>query len=105
MKTETKSKKFTFKTERPTGKYKSFFDTYILIKLDGKIVGFFSGGESKTIGFHVVKDDILEDNNPNCVWMNKFIKKPSTDIQEVKEFLNNHFQEIINKFNLYKLED
>ena len=49
-------KKFTFKTERPTGRYRSFFPTSITIKLTGKDVGTIY--ETGKIGFHIKKKDL-----------------------------------------------
>lgn len=51
-------KKFTFKTERPTGRYRSFFPTSITIKLAGKDVGTIY--ETGKIGFHIKKKDLNE---------------------------------------------
>jgi hypothetical protein len=105
MKTITKAKKFTFKVNRPTGKYKSFSNTYVEIKLDGCVVGSFSESainNSSVIAFHVIKEDILEDGNPNCIWKSRFIKNPNNKIKDTQKFLNENFHIIIEKFNLYK---
>lgn len=59
-------KNFTFKTIKPTGKWCSFYNNEIIIKLDKKECGNIQDTKPHTIRFMVTKSDILEDVNKNC---------------------------------------
>ncbi len=93
--------KFTFKTENPAGKYKSFFNKTHFIKLNKISVGLI---EDKTykIRLQVIKKDINEDRNLNCSWRWITLKRENKSLQEAKDFLNKYFIEITTKYNLYK---
>jgi len=64
--------KFTFKTERPTGRYRSFYSSNHIIKLKKIPVGMIypSGLDSPPFSIHlqVIKKDLMEDGNKNCEW-------------------------------------
>lgn len=62
--------RLSFKKMAKEGRYRSFQKDYTEIKADGKYCGFISevGHEQYRVGFKILKKDILEDNNPNCVW-------------------------------------
>lgn len=92
--------KFTFKTGKPTGRYRSFFTTNTDIKIKGKIVGLILG-ENFTIGFMKIKEDIMEDGNKNCPWKWVYLKKKSSSLEEAKEWLNSVSDNIVAKYNLY----
>lgn len=94
-------KNFTFKTNKPTGAYKSFFSATHNIKLNGLVVGELIDGEEVKIRFRTVKADINEDKNPNCVWKWVTLKKKFASLHEAKAFIkenNNALQEAINLF-------
>jgi len=95
---------FTFKTIKPTGKWKSFDPSQHDIKLNKKKVGRI---EDKTwdIYFSVIKKDIMEDGNLNCKWKNIKLKKKSSSLQEAKDFVNKYFKEIAENYNLYQHEE
>lgn len=95
--------KFTFKTEKPTGSYKSFFSDYHYIKLKKKEVGTITDKTYK-IRLKVWKADINEDGNPNCKWKWITLKKESKTLQEAKDFLNENIKLITTEKKLY-LED
>lgn len=84
------SKKFTFKHDKPTGSYKSFFTSNIDIKQNGNEVGYMTTERPITVKLKVVKKDITEDGNPNCVWKWMRIKKEFESVDEAKEWLNEH---------------
>jgi len=69
--------KFTFKTEKPTGAYRSFFSENHYIKLNKKQVGAIADRTWK-IRLMVFKDDINEDGNANCQWKWISLKKESS---------------------------
>lgn len=99
--------KFTFKTEKPTGTYSSFFPSNHYIKLNKKIVGQIVGrelGQEWKIKLMIYKDSIHNDNNPNCKWMWITLFKSFSSLQESKQFLNDNFDGIIEKYNLYSVE-
>lgn len=85
--------KFTFKANRPTGKYRSFFATTHDIKLKGEVVGEID--DNLTIRLMILKKDINEDGNPNCKWKWVKLKKKSSTLEEAKEFLNSNIDKII----------
>lgn len=99
-----KQKKFTFKIHKPTGRYRSFYSIRVDIKLDGKRVGSFNDNDFR-IRLQVIKEDIMEDGNPNCVWKNILLKFKANSIKETKVFLNENIEYILKKYKLYKLED
>jgi hypothetical protein len=96
-----KSNKFTFKTTKPTGRYRSFFNPSHDIKLHGKDIGSIVNG-TWDIRLMVVKKDIMEDGNPNCNWTRITLNKKSNSLQEAKDFINGAFDVINKKYNLKK---
>lgn len=92
--------KFTFKTTKPTGRYRSFGHPYHEIKIKRIVVGAIDHKTWK-IRLIVKKEDILEDKNPNCPWKWIVLKKESASLQEAKDFLNKYAEEIMQKWNLY----
>lgn len=95
--------KFTFKTEKPTGKWRSFDTPTHYIKLNGKQVGTISHSPAHIISLSVVKSDINEDGNPNCVFKNIRLKESHSTLEDAKKYLNDNFNDII-KLNLYQLD-
>jgi hypothetical protein len=94
---------FTFKTTKASGSYAAFQSEYHEIKLKKKMVGTISNrGEGYKIHLRVIKEDINENGNPNCVWKNVTLKKTSDTLQEAKDYLNSNFEQIINQFPLYQ---
>jgi len=94
-------KKFTFKTVKPTGRYKSFFQPNIIIKLDKKEVGCIFFEKAFKIRLMVFKKDIMEDGNPNCPWMWITLRKKSETLQEAKDFLNSNIVQILGKYDIF----
>ncbi len=92
--------KFTFKTDRPTGGYKSFFPSHHYVKLKKRTVGMIGDKEPHQIRLMVVKSDINEDGNPNCEWKWIKLKAEFKTIEEAKEFLNVNFISINDKWKL-----
>ena len=82
--------KFTFKTTKAIGKFRSFGSTLINIKLKKKLVGSILTEKPYLVSFMVNKQDIYEDNNPNCVWKWIRLKKEFRSVDEAKEFVNNN---------------
>lgn len=93
--------KFTFKTIKPTGKYKAFFPTSHTIKLGKSVVGEINEEDFK-IRLMVIKDNINEDKNPRCVWKMVTLVKKNSSLQEAKDFLNQNFKAINEKYRLYQ---
>jgi hypothetical protein len=96
--------KFTFKTEKSTGRFRSFYPDLHYIKLKKTEVGSIDDEKPYYIRLKIFKSDINEDNNHNCSWKWIQLKKQSASLQEAKDFLNVNFKEITEKFNLYKSE-
>jgi len=93
--------KFTFKTIKPTGRWKSFEHNINEIKIKGKVVGVIRDEKPYKIRLQVIKKDIMEDNNANCEWKWITLKKESESLQEAKDFLNKYVSEINNKYKIY----
>ena len=98
-------KKFTFKTIKPTGKWKSSLYHVILIKLNKKECGSIDATHPHKIRLMVVKDDINEDGNTNCIWKWITFKSEFKTIEDAKSFLNENFITITSKYNIYLSED
>lgn len=96
--------KFTFKTDKPTGRYSSFFNEHHTIKIGGKNVGSIGHDHPFRIHLMVTKDDINSDGNPNCPWRRVALAKDSETLQAAKDFLNAHIEAIKSKFKLHPIE-
>jgi hypothetical protein len=90
--------KFTFKTEKPTGKWSSFDSPTHYIKLNKRVVGEISSDKPFKISLMVIKRDINEDGNPDCKWKRIYFKKDSETLQEAKDFLNKDADKIISVY-------
>ena len=95
-----KNPKFTFKTERPIGRYRSFYPDSIYIKFKGIRCGRIQERFPYKISFQIIKKDINEDKNPNCPWKWITLKKESQSLQEAKEWLNQNIQQILERYEL-----
>ena len=98
-------KKFTFKTIKPTGKWKSFDEDVILIKLNNKECGSIDATRPHKIRLMVVKDDINEDGSTNCIWKWITFKNDFKTINDAKLFLNKYYIMITSKYNIFLRED
>ena len=94
-------KKFTYKTEKPTGRFKSFDASHHYIKYKKIVVGTIGHNAPHIIKLQIIKDDIEEDGNSNCEWKWVTLKHKSVDIDDAKTFLNAVIDIIFEKFNLY----
>jgi len=92
---------FTFKTEKPTGRYRSFDNDTHNIKLQKVEVGVICSDKPFKIRLQVVKKDIMEDGNKNCPWKWITFKKESETLDEAKKFLNDNFEAITSKFTIF----
>ena len=95
---------FTFKTKKPTGRWRSFERSTHIIKIKGSKVGEINDEHPHKISLIVLKDDILEDGNSNCEWKWITLKKESNSVSEAKEFLINMCQLLKEKYKLYHLK-
>jgi hypothetical protein len=96
----TKKQKFTFKTVKSTGRYRSFYSDHHLIKLKRKEVGNIDADKPYKIRLMVIKKDIMEDKNPNCNWKWITLAKNSETLQEAKDFLNTNVDAILAKYEI-----
>jgi len=98
---------FTFKTEKATGKYRSFYSDDVYIKFRKKVCGEII--ERKTddqkriykIRLQVIKDDKITDDNPNSIWKWITLTKEFDIVDDAKTWLKENKDGIFNKFNLY----
>jgi hypothetical protein len=93
--------KFTFKTERETGKWAFLHPPHYLIKLKGKEVGNIEPTYPYSIRFMIYKDAEHNDNNPNCSWMWVKLNHKSVSLEYAKIFVNDNIKEITSKYKLY----
>ena len=96
--------KFTFKTEKPTGSYRSFYPEHHYVKLKKKTVGMIGDKHPHYIRLKVIKANIMEDGNSNCDWKWITLANQFRTIQEEKIFLNENIKLIMKQLNL-SLED
>ena len=96
--------KFTFKTIKPTGRYRSFYPDQHEIKLKRKTVGSIEDKKHHRISLMVEKEDIYEEGNPNCSWKWIMLSEESESITDAKDFLNKHIKDILKKYKLHKHE-
>ncbi len=96
------AKKFTFKTEKSTGKWRAFYKPSHYIKRNKNEVGMIGAEAPFRIRFMIVKDEKYNDNNPNCSWMWIVLKHESNSLEEAKKFVNDNFEEINKQYNLYE---
>ena len=96
--------KFTFKTEKPTGRYRSFSSEYHIIKMKKYTVGTITDRDWN-IRLMVLKDEINEHGNPNCEWKWITLKKQSASLQEAKDWLNVNFISLNQKYKIVGTED
>lgn len=96
-------KKFTFKTENPTGVFKSFESKIHYIKIKKAIVGTIDDDFPHKIRLMVIKKNIWEDGNSNCEWKRVLLVKKSKSIKEAKDWLNNDIilKSITDRYNLF----
>jgi len=99
---------FTFKTEKATGKYRSFYSDEIYIKFRKKVCGnIVERNTNKWCGivykirFQVIKDDKITDDNPNSIWKWITLTKEFDIVDDAKTWLKENKDGIFNKFNLY----
>ncbi len=96
--------KFTFKTANTTGKYRAFFQPDIYIRINKKVCGMIDTQSPFKIRLMVIKKDLMEDGNPNCIWKWVVLKKQSESIREAKDYLNENIKLIRQQFTLYCFE-
>jgi hypothetical protein len=95
--------KFTFKTEHPTGRYRSFEDDNHIIKFEGKEVGSIEANKPFKINLMIKKDDKHNDSNPNCSWKHIYFKREFETLDSAKEWLNQNIDKILKEVTLHKL--
>jgi hypothetical protein len=106
-----KVKNFIFKKVRPSGKWSSFeAQNNYDIKYDGKIVGDISEqrsiGTTKlndgkfTVGFMIIKKDIMEDGNPNCVWRWARMKPKFDTPEDAQKWILENQERILSSYKL-----
>lgn len=75
------------------------------IKINGKKVGTIHPSswckEHYTITFMVVKANIMEDDNPNCIWKNITLNAKFSNLEDAQKFVTENINLIINKYTLY----
>jgi hypothetical protein len=98
--TTKKKIKFTFKTHKETGSYAWLHKPYHKFLLNKNEVGSIEPDKPHKIKLMVMKKDIQEDNNPNCLWRWITLKRESESLQEAKDFLNENIDAILTKYTI-----
>ena len=98
--TTKKKIKFTFKTHKETGSYAWLHKPYHKVLLNKNEVGSIEPDKPHKIKLMVMKKDIQEDNNPNCLWRWITLKRESESLQEAKDFLNENIDAILTKYTI-----
>ena len=86
-------KKFTFKTEKPTGRYSSFYDPTHHIKLNGKECGYIT---AKTFKIKLMVD---VPNYETWKWIT--LAKKFDSLDEAKKWLNDNHEKIQTQFKIH----
>jgi hypothetical protein len=84
--------KFTFKTEKPTGRYRSFAPKTHYVKLKRKQVGGISDNYPYRIWLSIKKEVTKEFPAP---FRNVYLKKQFASVEEAKEYLNENISRIL----------
>lgn len=98
MSKKPKIQKFTFKTVKEMGRYRSFYPDQHHIKLNKIDVGYIDDGIGHKIRLKVWGSP---EDNPNSNWRWVKLAKEFNTVSEAKEFLNTNFDLINEKFKLY----
>ncbi len=80
-----------FKTNRPTGKYRSFSATTVDIVEHGKKCGWIQGGlraDATQVWLHV------KDENEKCGWKNRCLINHHNSIAEAKQWVKTFWKDI-----------
>ena len=97
-------KNFTFKTNKPAGRYRSFFQDEHVIKHNKHDIGIIVCSEYNQppfqIKLRIMKTAEITDNNPNCPWKWITFKNKFTTFDEAKEWLKKNHDGIIEKYIL-----
>lgn len=86
-------------------------DPDIKIKINGKVCGYISHPSwrsqdgSVRIRLSIIKENIMEDGNANCIWKWITLKYIPESDEQAKQFLKENVDNIVNKYNLYYFED
>jgi len=92
---------FTFKTDKPTGPYRSFYDPTHTIKIKKVEVGSIHHQPPHRVRLMVTKTSPNEDENPNCHWKWITLRKEFASVEEAKDFLRKHFHAIMGQYNIW----
>jgi len=92
-----KKLKLTFKTEKPTIKWKHPFHH---IKLNRIEVGSIDDEFPHYIRLKVIKENLYEDGNPNCIWKWITLQHNSTSVENAKQFMIDNLKPITEKYDI-----
>lgn len=93
---------FTFKTEHPTGRYRSFDQPTHHVKITGVEVGYIEPEHPHKIHFQVRKTDIANSGNPNCPWKWVHYKKEFSSVEEAKAWIKENTEKIHQEIDIWK---
>jgi hypothetical protein len=92
------AKRFTFKTEKSTGRFSSFYPDVHHIKLNKIECGYITDKKP-----HLIKLQVLNERpgNLNCKWRWVTLVAEFWTLEEVKAFLNANFEMINKKYTIW----
>ena len=96
-------KNFTFKTEKSTVRYASFYPDIYNIKYNGIEVGTIESEKPYTIKLQVLKTETdfkKVSNNHNCDWKWIRLKKEFQSVVEAKQWLKDNVKMILESIKL-----
>jgi len=98
-------RKFTFKINKETGRCRSFYPDQCDIKLKKKCVGSITQRSLSTSWYFsfMIKKEVTKEYPAPFKWI--FFNKGFETINEAKIFLQEHTEEICNKYDLYEMEN
>lgn len=99
---------FTFKKKVNTGRYSSFQGNFTTIKIKKKNCGFITRSSYNYpygLWLMVEKTSEIDDGTPNCSWMNICLKEDFKTEDEARIWVNEHFDELNNKYKIHIQEE
>lgn len=96
--------KFTFKTEKSTGRYRSFYPDSHYIKIKGVTVGMIEDKDWHKVSIKVLKDEERTDNNPNKDWMWVKLAREFESVAAAKTWLTENTDKLFRQFKIKTTE-
>jgi uncharacterized alpha/beta hydrolase family protein len=90
----------SFKTERPTGRYRSFDSSSHYIKLNKRKIGTIHP-DTWQISLMVMKTDKITDDNRNCPWRWITLKRKSNSLEDAKAWIQTNISRLVENYEFH----